>query len=232
MIRVVRLGFVALTLLDALLVGLGLLLIPGGLSLPGLAGVLLILAVYALVGWFAAPPVERRSPGTLPLALRFGLAAGAVFAAEILLEYILLPDSAGNARMGLVEYGTVLILFFVAAFWGARTSGSTRAGLLAAVWAALVASLVWYGLVLLVFYAYHGTPAQAQVMLAEGNLEDFQRSGMRNFDAFIYQDFLGAGFFHSILVPAAAGIVGLAGGLLGRVTRSLGREKPWGTIES
>ena len=53
-----------------------------------------------------------------------------------------------------------------------------------------------------VFYAFNGTAQQAQVLQAEGNLADFARSGMSDFNAWAMQDFLGAGFFHLLLEPS------------------------------
>jgi hypothetical protein len=80
---------------------------------------------------------------------------------------------------------------------------------------AVVASLIWYNVLLIVFYLFKGTPQQAQVFLAEGNYADSARSGMSGFDAWVMGDFLGAGFYHMLLLPALAAILGLIGGALG-----------------
>jgi hypothetical protein len=48
-----------------------------------------------------------------------------------------------------------------------------------------IASLVWVIVVLVVFYAFHGSPRQDLVLRAEGDYGDFARSGMSNFDALI-----------------------------------------------
>ena len=39
------------------------------------------------------------------------------------------------------------------------------------------------------------------------NLADFAASGMKDFNVFIMEDFLGAVFFHSLIVPLAAALV-------------------------
>lgn len=76
-----------------------------------------------------------------------------------------------------------------------------------------------------------GTPQQAAVFRAEGNLEDFARSGSANFEAWLMQDFLGAGFFHLLLSLIVSAILGSVGGLIGRVMpRGPGRARVAGDI--
>jgi len=48
-------------------------------------------------------------------------------------------------------------------------------------------------------YAFRGSPRQVLVLRAEGNYEDFARSGMSDFNVFIMEDFMGATFFHLLL---------------------------------
>jgi hypothetical protein len=80
----------------------------------------------------------------------------------------------------------------------------------------MLSSLVWFIAVLACFYLFYGTERQAQVFRAEGNYEDFRRSGMADFATFIMEDFLGAGFFHLLLGPLVAAILASLGGILGR----------------
>ncbi len=42
------------------------------------------------------------------------------------------------------------------------------------------------------------------------------RSGMSDFNAFIMEDFMDATFFHLLLGPLVAAVLGLLGGLLGK----------------
>ena len=65
---------------------------------------------------------------------------------------------------------------------------------------------------------------QDAVFRAEGNYDDFRRSGMTDFNAFIMEDFLGASFFHLLLGPLLAGVVGTIGGLVGLGLRRLRRS--------
>ena len=179
-------------------------------ELPGLLGVTILLSVYALLGTWGAARLEQRDARLLRLAFVFGLAAAAVYAVEIWLEYIWLPPD--NTSYGLVEFGLVFLLYLAA---GLQTRHA-RNGLLAAVGAALVSTLLWYLVVLATTYVMHGTPQQATVFRAEGDLEDFARSGAANFDAWLMQDFYGAGFYHLLLGSIIAAMLGGVGGLIGK----------------
>jgi Fe2+ transport system protein B len=57
---------------------------------------------------------------------------------------------------------------------------------------------------------------QQFVFTAEGNYEDFIRSGMSDFNTFVMEDFLGAGFFHLLLSPLFAAVIGGIGSVLGK----------------
>jgi len=183
-------------------------------GLRSLSGDCIILLIYAGVGWSGPFITNRMHSQILRTGNLFGLLAGGIFVAEILLEYWLLP--ADNTTMGLVEYGLVLALFLAAGLWVAYQTKSWRSGLLAALWSAVVAGMIWYITVLLVFYLFNGTPQQVQVFQAEGNYADFARSGLADFNAFVMEDFMGAGFFHSLLLPLMAAIFGSVGAAIGK----------------
>ncbi|HEV7386142.1 MAG TPA: hypothetical protein VGN89_14770, partial [Phenylobacterium sp.] len=69
----------------------------------------------------------------------------------------------------------------------------------------------WYAVVLSVFFLFRGTPAQEAVLRAEGDYADFARSGMSDFNVFVMQDFLGAGFYHLLLSPVFGLVLGALG---------------------
>lgn len=146
-----------------------------------------------------------------------------------MLEYLLLP--ANNTAWGLIEFGSVFALFVLAgAVVGARQLRLWPAAL-AGIWTSLIGSLIWLIVVLTVYYAFRGTAAQAAVLRAEGDLDDFQRSGLMDFNVFTMQDFLGGGFYHLLLSPAIAALLatigGLPGVLIGRWrTRSSAKPTP------
>jgi hypothetical protein len=173
-----------------------------------------ILLAYGAMAALCPIRLHRRHPDILHWAVIFGLLAGAVFAGEIILEYILLPTN--NSRYGMVEFGTVLFLYFASACVSALRSLSIKNAMLTSVASAFIASLVWVITVLAVFYAFRGSPRQVLVLRAEGDYEDFARSGMSDFNAFIMEDFMGATFFHLLLGLLVAAVLGVLGGLLGK----------------
>jgi hypothetical protein len=197
-------------LLGLILVIAGWILIPTT-SLLSIAGICLILVAYGFVGYFVIPRIQ---PPTLRLVALSGLLAGLIFAGEILLEYAFLP--ADNTSWGLVEFGSVLALFFLTSLWAAYKTRSIREGTLAAILSAMLSSIIWLVILLLTFYLFRGTSRQALVFTAEGDFEDFARSGMKDFNTFMMEDFLGAGFFHLLLLPLLAAILGWIGSLLGK----------------
>src|SRR5512140_1027539 len=87
-----------LLLVALALVLLGWALIPAT-SLVSVAGAVVILVIYGLVFYFGIP---RFSAEAVRWAGWFGVAAGAVFVAEVLLEYALLPKD--NTSWGVVEF--------------------------------------------------------------------------------------------------------------------------------
>lgn len=201
-------------------VGYGLLRFPAVLTASptggrSLIGVISILLIYANVGWFGPLFTERMSPHILPIGMLGGLLAGGIFAIEMILEYWFLPND--NTAMGLGEYGLVFALFFFVGLWGANQTHAIRNGVVAAVWSAIVGALVWYIAVLLMFYLFQGTPQQVHVFRAEGNYEDFARSGLHDFNVFMMEDFMGAGFFHALLLPTIGALLGMLGAIVGHL---------------
>jgi hypothetical protein len=202
-------GFLACVLLGLVLVLLGWGLLPD-LSWLSLAGVLLILLCYGLAGVFG---FSRISASILNLAGFFGLAAGLVFASEICLEYALLPQD--NTNWGTLEFGSVFVLYLCSGLLGAFRHRNLSSGILAAVVSAMLSSVIWLSVALFTFYLFRGSARQAAVFLAEGNYADFARSGMKDFGTFMIEDFFGAGFFHLLLAPGVATLLGTLGSWIG-----------------
>jgi hypothetical protein len=193
-------------------VGVGVALVGWGwistpdVSLLSVSGAALILCIYALISFRGAPLLERIQPPVARLVFALGLACGFVFVAEILLEYFLLFRD--NTLLGTVEFGLVFLGYFLAGLLAFLRTWRWRAALTVAVATSMLASLLWALAILLTFYLFRGTPAQKLVFMAEGNFDDFVRSGMHNFDTFVMEDFFGAIFFHLLLGPLAASILG------------------------
>ena len=183
----------------------------------------IIVMLYGLMGWFGPDFTQRRDPYVLQISLVAGLVAGAIFAVEILAEYVLLPQD--NNPYGLVEYGLVLLIFLASSVWVAWRRNSFRKGLVTAIWVAMIAELIWYFVLILTFHIFLGSARQSQVFQADGDYLDFARSGVSNFRTFIFQDYLGAGFYHSLILPIAAAIMGTVGGLIGRLMSKVWHER-------
>ena len=195
------------------LVSYGLIRFPGT-STRSHVGVAIVLIVYGLMAWRGPVILLRQPRVVVNLLLTLGVLAGAVFAVEVLLEYVLLP--ADNTVFGYVEFGLVLLIYFLAGVLVAYLGFPLRSRIIAGAGTAIIASLIWYIAVLACFYVFFGTESQAQVFHAEGEYEDFRRSGMTDFPTFVMEDYLGAGFFHLLLGPVVAMILASAGGLVGK----------------
>jgi len=128
-------------------------------SFLSIAAASAILVAYGAIGlslkktrWFAI---------LLPACVA-GLGGGAVFAAEILLEYAYLP--VDNVVWGYIEFAAVFLIYALAAMWVAWRGGSIGDAVCAAFLSAVVSSLIWCLVLLSVFYAYEGTAAQTAVL--------------------------------------------------------------------
>jgi hypothetical protein len=218
-------AFVLAAAANMLLVCVGGLVFPTTLTTSGswlgLVADTTILTVYAAIGWLGMPRTNRLDSRILAAAIPAGGIAGIVFCIEIIAEYVLLPGD--NTVFGLVEFGAVFFVFFVAAVWVACRTRRIGFGILASMWSSAIASLVWLGAILTISYLFHGTVRQTYVFQAEGNYDDFARSGQTDFDAFIMQDFMGAGFYHLLLSPIVAGLVGTVGATISRAIARLVR---------
>jgi len=174
----------------------------GPLAAGGMAG------VYGVLGAWGLAPAARRAEITA-WAQRAGLAAAAIYAGEIVLEYVRQPKD--NTSWGLVEFAAVFACFAMAGAGGAARSRRMWPAVQAALWTAVVATLVWYAVLLAVSLALRGTAAQVAVFRAEGDYDDFRRSGLSDFNVFAMQDLFGAGFYHLLLSPIFAAVLGALG---------------------
>jgi hypothetical protein len=183
-------------------------------STRSLAGAGVVLLLYAVLGWKGPAVLGQQPPVVTTVVISLGLLAGAILTGEMVLEYILLP--ADNTRFGYVEFGSVFLLYLTAGLLPAFKKLPFRCSVLSGVATAVICSLIWLIAVLACFYWFYGTERQTQVFRAEGNYDDFRRSGMADFPTFIMEDFFGAGFFHLLLGPLFAAILASAGGLIGK----------------
>jgi hypothetical protein len=202
---------VALVILDLALVAFSLRRFPQA-GLVNAAPVVAALVIYGLAVWQAW---EKTGPQARLWGLRLGSAAGLILGGEALLEYALQP--VDNSAYGLVEYGLFLLILIACGALAYREDRRLQSSVQAGLWAGMIGSLIWYGVVLLALHVFFGTAQQAQVWRAEGELEDFTRSGLVDLTTFVVQDLFGAGFFHLLLGAAVGAILGTVGGIVLRI---------------
>jgi hypothetical protein len=178
--------------------------------------------VYAIITWVAPRRIEEKWPTILSAGAAFGILAGFIFVSEVLLEYVLLP--ANNTQMGYVEFGLAMFVYALVGALTANRYRSVGAGTVAATTAAIISSLIWFIAVLAVFYWFRGSLRQELVFRAEGNYEDFARSGMADLDAFAMEDFCGAGFYHLLIGPFVAAMLGAVAGSIMKTSRIVRRS--------
>ena len=68
--------------------------------------------------------------------------------------------------------------------------------------------MLWSSALLVIVYAYWGTPAAHGFWLRDGALADYRHSGIKNLSVFLLQDVQGAVFFH----PFLSAMIGIACG--------------------
>ena len=215
---IVRTGFLWAVLLGVILIFFGWFLVPTT-NFLSVAGACLILIIYGLVGWFG---FSRIRPDVLTLASVFGLLAGLIFAGEIVLEYAILPKD--NPIWGIIEFGSVFALYFLSGLFVSYRYKSIKHGILAAIVSAMLSSIIWLLCTLITFYVFRGTARQEVIFRAEGNFEDFARSGMKDFNVFVMEDLFGAGFYHLLLSPILATILGTMSSLFGKGIAQLRKQ--------
>jgi hypothetical protein len=188
-----------------------------------------ILMVYALIGWFGAVATERLDPAIVRLALRFGAAVGGMFAISMLCEYIVPHDHEQNVLLAYATFGLFFFALVAAGAVGTLVTRRLGLGVLTSVWTALIASLCWFILLLTYYFAFLNTPQEARFLEIDQVIADHQRhlqkGGTQDLRTFIYNDLMGGGFFHSLLVPLLAVPLGALGGLGAKVSLWLGRRK-------
>jgi hypothetical protein len=208
---------------ELLLVGVGLVRTPSALTAG--SGALAVAGVaLAQIGCVVAarwgPVSARRSP---PAAVAVGVVVGAItgglYAAEVLAEYLSPAVTRANIAIGYVIIAAIVASGCVAGALGALRGGTWRGGLVSAAWNAIAEYLVWYPAVLACYYLFSGDTALERVLRAEGTYDDFHRSGMSDLDAFLLQDFFGAGLFHLLAGVVLAMLVGSVAAAIARTAR-------------
>ena len=224
-LHTVQLGMIGFSLLNISLISYGISRFPTSMTassdgVKGLVADIFILTVYASVGYWGAARTSRLNPTILRLSLVFGLLATTIYLGVVEIEYVVRFTDAGGRTLGIAMVSTLFVLFFLAGVFGGFVTKLARVGVVTAVWCAAIGAIMWFAAVMTTYYAYLGTKQQEHVLFVE-NHDDFVRSGMTDFHAFILQDFMGACFYHLLMTPLFAAILGSAGGWMGKWMKNL-----------
>jgi hypothetical protein len=188
-----------------------------------------ILTVYAAIALFGAPATERLDPAILRYTLRIGAAVGGMLAISMLGEYIVPHNHEQNVLLAYATFGLFIFSLLVAGVVGTLFTGQVGLGVLTSVWAALIASLCWFILLLVYYFVFLNSAQEARFLDIDQVIADHQRhlqnGGTQDLRAFVYNDYMGGGFFHSLLAPLLAIPLGVLGGLGTKVGLWLGSKQ-------
>jgi hypothetical protein len=182
---------------------------------PAVFAGLAVAAIYGIMGWFTIGLRGTGDPSIIRTGVRFGLCGGLLFAVSMLGEYLVPHDERASMWIGLATFGLFFLLLFIAGLMARLARAPLRSTPLAAVWAAIIASECWFILLLTIYYAFLDTPQETRFLEIDQAIADFQRSGQTDLRAFLFGDYMGGGFFHSLLAPVLALPLGFLGGLVG-----------------
>jgi hypothetical protein len=217
-IRSIRACLLALVAANLLMIGTRVASYPPVLDQPRGALFVLeptaLLIVYAwLVSW-ATRGVTADGETALLIGSTCGIVSGVISISHIVQENYLEMSPASTR---LVTWTFIIGMFLpwaVAGFRTARKTGGLRFGLCAAVWSAVVC------MVLTLSFGF----AQLLTSLAwlehrDATSPDFLRSGWSDLRAFAIADIFDAGFWHLLLGPTVAAVLGAAASVLAYGTR-------------
>lgn len=212
---------IILIVIALVLLGYGLMITPTALRTSSGAAFGPIAAFIALLAYVLASrvgPLARHTtdPGVLKPAVFFGLLIGTIFLVQIMSEYLFPITGQIDEIWGYVAFGGLPLWYLLTSLIATSRTHSLRAGIRAAMWSAIISSLIWINGLFLLYYLFLHTPQETLVLLADNTMADFKQSGMHDLSAFVMQDYAGACFFHLLLSPLVAALVGIPGGVLGK----------------
>jgi hypothetical protein len=173
----------------------------------------LIAMSYGVTGWLGSRAIERRKSPLVRLALPWGIGAGLVFGASMLGEYLIPHDNRHGMMVALGVFGTFFAILFGAGLAATKATRRVTKGALAGLWTALIASELWVFFLFSVYVSFVGTEQEARFLEVDQTIADFEKSGQTDLRAFIFGDYTGAAFFHSLLGAILGLLLGSLGGL-------------------
>jgi len=160
----------------------------------------LALASLALFG----PSSFQRYRRSIGFSLLFGL----LFA--LLYDGVIFGDFAGiyvDVNIYALFLGAGLLAGGIATY----QTQQLHQGVVVAIWALVIGTVLWSVGVLAINYATWGSHQQYLFWLNDGAIDDFHRSGSTDLNASLLQDLQGALFFH----PLFSAVLGVLSGLVG-----------------
>ncbi|MBI1260056.1 MAG: hypothetical protein GC204_21520 [Chloroflexi bacterium] len=219
-LRPLRFGIAAAVVSGIALILTGLVIYPTTVSAAGILAPLAPIAILVIYVAMGISQASVSSTESLRIGVRIGLMIGFWFIASSMFEYVVALDISANQMTGLITYGIVLLLFVLAGALGTRPKGQLRDGIAAALWSAVIGGLFWFLITFALLYLFRNSSGETNVQTLE-MADDFRRSGMTDYDAFVMSDYFGAGFFHMLLLPFIAAVLGTFGGGLVKLWRAL-----------
>jgi hypothetical protein len=209
----------AIAAINAILLLLGIAIVPstltsqdGVVSLVAAIVMQVIVALFITVGPFA---IREKDKATLGKVMPYGFLFGIIYVGILLIEYTL-PVATDFTSFGLFIVGFLFILSFVVGFMAFQQEGSLKVSVRLAAQTLLLGTLIWTTGYLLIQYLSWDSPQQHRALLAEGTYDDFKRSNMTDFEAFLLQDTQGGIFFHPILTTIISILFGAIGGFMAK----------------
>jgi hypothetical protein len=204
----------ATCVLVLLLLGFGWMLAPA---------VVPIAPAAVLIGYFvlAHVSVPMARPGTATIqrvTAACGIMSAAVLIRALVVQYF--GRTANNAVMVTVVFG----LWFLVGVVTAAQTGRIRDAAMHSTLSAQIGLLANVGFILASYYVLRGSPVQEQFFRLEGTFDDFGRSGMGDFNAFVIGDLFGGAFFHLLLGGVCGALLGTLGGALTIATTRMVRS--------
>jgi len=210
----VRYAVLAVLAVDVAFVAAGVLGQPAYLherdSAAYLVEAVVMLAVYGVLTVLLTRRVSAGRVRVLRVAGLTGLVLGTVEAVNISVEtFAGLSGALGLVPTAPLVLGPFLV-WSVLSGWSARVSGSSRVGVLAALWCAMVTMVVGvtFGFLLALI-----VPGRLAALLLDS--PEFQRSGWSDVHAFVLANTFDNGFTHLLGGLVVASLVGVVGAVVG-----------------
>jgi hypothetical protein len=168
----------------------------------------IVLIGYFVVARISVPFARQGNVKTQWVTAACGTISAAVLIRALMVQYF--GRTANNAVMVAVVFG----LWFVAGVMATAQTGRIRDAVISSTLSAQIASLANVGFILASYYVLRGSALQQQFFRVEGTYDDFARSGMSDFSAFVIGDLFGGAFFHLLLGALCGALLGAIGGVM------------------